>query len=401
MEPGPASRLTARKRRAVALIAISVLALAVAGLTWIVPGLHLGGTANSKTTASNPVSTTSPPPPFYRTLYDFATPTVGWALVSRPMDTAVFKTVDGGKHWRLSSRLEGNVGATIQFLDTTHGFVVTGAPNRLYRTTDGGAHWAVLMMPEDRAYGIRFSDRRRGSSLVPPTALHPATALYTTDDGGETWRMLPALPQDAYGPVFRNAEAWLSVSAPPSDSLHVYRSFDGGLAWSSVEVPRPPASNRLPDGPTFANAEVKLLPGAGVAVLASVGPSCGKPVPCATPDQGKFVSFDHGGTWTAVPNPPPAFNYRDIAYQDSVHWWALGSGSLFKSSDGGYTWQFISSVPEPPQGRPELHVFDALHAWAQSSIFITTAGGAFQVFAVVATSDGGLSWTRVPPPQIS
>src|ERR1700687_1539825 len=393
--------MEARKRRAVGLIAVSLLALAAASLTWIVPDMHLCGPAKSKPTGADPVSTTSAPPPFYRTLYDFATPSVGWALVSKPHNAEAFKTVDGGKHWRRASRLEGNVGATIQFLDTTHGFVVTGAPNRLYRTTDGGAHWAVLMMPGDRAYGIRCSDRRRGSSLVPPTALHPATALYTTDDGGETWRMLPALPQDAYGPVFRNAEAWLSVSAPPSDSLHVYRSFDGGLAWSSVEVPRPPASNRLPDGPVFANAEVRLLPAAGVAVLVSVGLHCGNPVPCATPDQRKFVSFDRGGTWTAVPPPPPDFNYSDIAYLDSAHWWALGSGSLFKSSDGGYTWQFISSVPEPPQGRPELHVFDALHAWAQSSIFITIAGGSFQVFAVVATTDVGLSWTRVPPPQIA
>src|ERR1700737_3132722 len=376
--------MEARKRRAVGLIAVSLLALAAASLTWIVPDMHLGGAAKSKTTGADPVSTTSAPPPFYRTLYDFATPSVGWALVSKPHNAEVFKTVDGGKHWRLASRLEGNVGATIQFLATTH----------------AGAHWAVLMMPEDRTFGIRFSDRRRGSSLVPPTALHPATALYTTDAGGESWRMLPALPQDAYGPVFRNAEAWLSVSAPASGSLHVYRSFDGGLAWSSVEVPRPPASNRLPDGPVFANAEVRLLPAAGVAVLASVGPSCGKPVPCATPDQRKFVSFDRGGTWTAVPPPPPDFNYSDIAYLDSAHWWALGSGSLFKSSDGGYTWQFISSVPEPPQGRPELHVFDALHAWAQSSIFITIAGGSFQVFAVVATTDGGLSWTRVPPPNL-
>src|ERR1700687_363273 len=390
-----------RKRRAVGLIAVSLLALAAASLTWIVPDMHLAAATRSKTTVADPVSTTSAPPPFYRTLYDFATPSVGWALVSKPHNAEGFKTVDGGKHWRLASRLEGHVGATIQPLDTTHGCVAPGAPNRLYRTTDGGAHWAVLMMPEDRTFGIRFSDRRRGSSLVPPTALHPATALYTTDDGGETWRMLPALPQDAYGPVFRNAEAWLSVSAPASGSLHVYRSFDGGLAWSSVGGAPPPARNAPPHRPGLGTAEVRLLPAAGVSVLASVGPSCGKPVPCATPDQRKFVSFDRGGTWTAVPPPPPDFNYSDIAYLDSAHWWALGSGSLFKSSDGGYTWQFISSVPEPPQGRPELHVFDALHAWAQSSIFITTAGGAFQVFAVVATSDGGLSWTRVPPPQIA
>jgi photosystem II stability/assembly factor-like uncharacterized protein len=120
------------------------------------------------------------------------------------------------------------------------------------------------------------------------------------------------------------------------------------------------------------------------------------------PDQAQFVSLDRGGTWSAVPTPPSAFNYHDIAYQDSVHWWALGSGSLFKSSNGGQTWQFISSVPQPPQGgSSELHVFDAKHAWAKISIYVQDKGQIFLTSAVIATTDGGLSWTRVPAPQLS
>ena len=139
MEPGStASRLTARKRRAVALIAISVFALAAAGLTWIGPTLHLGDAANSKTTGANPVSTTPSPPPIVPTTYQFASLSVGWAVVTRPLETKVFKTVDGGKHWRLASQLAGSYGATIHFLDTTYGFLVTGNPGRVYRTTDGG-----------------------------------------------------------------------------------------------------------------------------------------------------------------------------------------------------------------------------------------------------------------------
>jgi len=137
MEPGStASRLTPRQRRAVGLIAISVFALATAGLSWIAPGLHLGEPSTSKT-ATSQVAPVATPPATYPTMYDFATLSVGWAVVARPLETTVFKTVDGGKHWRLQSRLGGSYSATIQFVDTTHGFVVTGNPNRLYRTTDG------------------------------------------------------------------------------------------------------------------------------------------------------------------------------------------------------------------------------------------------------------------------
>jgi photosystem II stability/assembly factor-like uncharacterized protein len=123
-------------------------------------------------------------------------------------------------------------------------------------------------------------------------------------------------------------------------------------------------------------------------------------VPCVASDEAQFVSFNRGATWTAVQLPPAAFNYRDISYLDSVHWWAIGSGSLFKSSDAGQTWQQVSSKATP-SGTFALHIVDSQHAWAQNSMFLTQQAGGFQMSAVVVTSDGGLSWTRVQPPKIS
>jgi photosystem II stability/assembly factor-like uncharacterized protein len=371
-----------------------VLALTAAGWTWIAPSLHLGEAAKPKTITAGPAAQTPSPPAIYPTMYDFATPTLGLAVVARPSETTVFKTVDEGKHWKVAGRVEGSYNATIQFLDASHGFVVTRNPNRLYRTTDGGAHWTQMVVPEGEPYSATFTDRWRGSLLSLIARGRPVT--YTTEDAGDSWRLLPDPPRDAYGPMFRNAEAWLSTTGPVPAVLHVYTSFDGGMTWSSVAVPRAAESNPSSTGPTFSNAEVRLLPGAGVAVLVSVGPGCGKPAPCAAPDQAAFVSFDRGGTWSAVPTPPAAFNYRDIAYQDSAHWWALGSGSLFKSTDGGQTWQFISSAPQPPQGRSsELHVFDAKHAWAQISIYVQDKREVFLTSAVIATTDGGLTWMNI------
>ncbi|HEY8862663.1 MAG TPA: hypothetical protein VIO37_00640 [Candidatus Dormibacteraeota bacterium] len=209
---------------------------------------------------------------------------------------------------------------------------------------------------------------------------------------------LPDLPHDAFEPVFRGPEAWLSAHASPPGRLHVYTSFDRGLAWSSVEVPRPPAFQPAPSGPLFFTAQVNLLPGTGVAVFLQFGAECQKSGPCFRPDEVLFVSFDRGATWIGVPPPPAAFSFRDIAYEDAAHWWALGAGSLFKSSDAGQTWQQISSTAPP--GRPVLHVFDARRAWAQLSLFMPTNAAGFQTSAVVVTNDGGLSWTRVSPPTL-
>jgi photosystem II stability/assembly factor-like uncharacterized protein len=392
--------MEARKRRAVGLIAISLIAIGVASMAYVLPGLHLGEAAKPQTIAARPALPTPSPQPFPIS-YDFATPSVGWAITARPIETAIFKTVDGGKHWRLASRLEdGTYGATIQFVDTTHGFVVTSAPDRLYRTTDGGAHWVRATMPGDKAYRITFTDPYRGSGMVPPPSPNVQHTVYTTEDGGSTWRRLPDVPRYGSDPVFRGSEAWLSANGSPSDGFHVFASYDRGLSWSWVDVPRPAYGKPLPAAPQFFSAQVNLLPGAGVAVRSVIGVQCRDPSQCVS-NEAFFVSLDRGGAWKEVPLPPGgSTSFRDIAYQDASHWWALGDGLLFKSSDAGQTWDPIGTTM-PRQSGMVMHIFDAQHAWAQGSIGLYTFAGAFPLSSVVVTSDGGANWTRVLPPQVS
>jgi photosystem II stability/assembly factor-like uncharacterized protein len=396
MEPGRAlARLSARGRRAVALITVSLFAIAVASVAYVGPGLHLGQSAKSKTTSPNlSANTNSSPRPNYPIWYDFATPSVGWAATASAGETSVFKTVDGGKHWRLSSRLMGNVVASLQFVDKTHGFIGTSVGHRLYRTSDGGAHWVEAKIPDDRAYRITFSDARHGAAFVYPTTPSSLLVVYTTADGGDTWHQLPDLPRDASSPpVFRGEEAWLGGSAPQPGGPHLYRSMDGGLTWTSIEIPRP--SQPLSDGAT-AFVTPNLLPGTGAAVVVSVGYACLKA--SAKCNRGLavdslFVSVDRGVTWTEASRPPVGLTGTDMAYQDSVHWWAVGSGSLFKTSDAGQTWKEVSSTL--PQGQIVLHVFDAQHAWAL--VFSYMSGGS----GLIATGDGGHTWWNIPALQPS
>jgi len=66
MEPDPASRLTGRQQRAVGLIAISLLAIVVACVAYVIPSLHLGEAAKPKTITAHPPPS---PPPNYPTMY--------------------------------------------------------------------------------------------------------------------------------------------------------------------------------------------------------------------------------------------------------------------------------------------------------------------------------------------
>jgi photosystem II stability/assembly factor-like uncharacterized protein len=398
MERDPTSGLSARKRRAIVLLIVSAFAIVAASLTWIIPGLHLGEATNSKTTAANPYRLA-----FYATTYEFATPSVGWAATPRPIGTVIFKTVDGGKHWHLASRVAGGDWATIQFLDTAHGFLLTGNPDnpsRFYRTTDGGAHWTAALMLDDASTRITFTDSRHGALFGSSGSPNPT--MYTTEDGGDTWSRLPDLPQDSFAyPVIRGSEAWLGTRPSPGRP-HVYASFDRGLTWSSIEVPRPTASQPVPHLSLSFTAQVKLIPSAGVAVQVSAGTECKSGAPCVRPEAAQFVSFDRGGTWKEVALPAPEFPLQAIVYQDAEHWWALGPATLFKSSDGGQTWQLVSATAPQP-GKSLLHVLDAQHAWVQSPTFKQDEllRENVRIDVVFATSDGGLNWTQVIAPPVS
>src|SRR5260370_34142655 len=148
MEPGStASRLTPRQRRAVGPVALSLLAIVVGSFAYLAPALHLSGTGGPNNTSAKLGATAQSPPWTFQTMYDFASPSVGWAAIAVAGETTVFKTADGGQHWRQASRVLGNVVARIQFVATTPGFMVTNVRHRLYRTSDGGDHSPGAAVP--------------------------------------------------------------------------------------------------------------------------------------------------------------------------------------------------------------------------------------------------------------
>jgi photosystem II stability/assembly factor-like uncharacterized protein len=113
--------------------------------------------------------------------------------------------------------------------------------------------------------------------------------------------------------------------------------------------------------------------------------------------QHSFTSFDHGATWNLVVAPPNASPYTSYVYVDDQHWWAMGSGSLFKTSDAGQSWMRVEA-PVPLEGWIySPHVIDAGHAWAELTAISVTGSDS----ALVISSDGGVSWAPVNVPQPS
>jgi photosystem II stability/assembly factor-like uncharacterized protein len=364
------------------MIALAVIVIVVGSVAY----LHSTRMSPSKTAspAARALLVTSD-----RVHFNFISPSVGWALdfsESLPQPVAgrfwVLRTLDGGRHWQ--TQLTGQngysafIGEPIQVFDRDHGFIfVGGSPDQIYRTSDGGAHWGSISLPPNRRIErLAFSDPSNGWLLAAPNSTLSQRNLYATHDAGNSWQQLGDPPIDAAGlSVRRPTEAWMGSFGlgPP----HVYVSSDASQSWQRHDLPAPgPSWDRTADYQVSSD----LIPVAGVVVSAFLASTQSG----APPGPFYFTSADDGITWRRVQLPTDR-----VAYQDSVHWWAIGGRVLLKSSDAGQTW--IQVADNLPDGLSVPYILDSQHAWA----LLVVVGG----FGLALTNDGGLHWTRANVPH--
>jgi photosystem II stability/assembly factor-like uncharacterized protein len=124
---------------------------------------------------------------------------------------------------------------------------------------------------------------------------------------------------------------------------------------------------------------------------------------------GALRTTDGGAHWQDV-SPPSLPNRQDAApefYLDSNHAWQGQTFAdqvvIFRTADGGRTWQQGAPVPvkaaDPPEINSQLYFMDDQHGWLQTGSSTPTVGDAF-VFSpdpaaqgLYRTADGGLHWT--------
>jgi photosystem II stability/assembly factor-like uncharacterized protein len=393
--------LSPRARRAMPLIAGALATIVVASLLYLHPRfLEL---------PRLPVPTSSPGPsvvsPRYLNVYDFVTPSIGWAVLE---DSAtgtpsfwVFKTTDAAKHWqREYTGTAGSTNAgplTLQFFDPNNGLLALGGADSVYRTHDGGAHWMALAMPVLSFSSLFFSDPLHGwilGYLESPDRTVTAH-FFSTSDGGSDWVVLPQPPAWQFAGkggglgefAFRfPGEGWMGGATP--DQATVYSSDDGGLTWQGHPLPVPSSKGGVLDGigQPLIEASVSLIPGAGV--LAVAFGLDGTPV--------GLTSFDGGSTWRRLAPAPGETSYGDFVFQDTFHWWATRYGTLWKSTDAGQTWRQVAQQVDRWDYHP--HVIDATHAWAELST-ATPPGQDLPGAGLAMTADAGLHWKQVNAPQ--
>ena len=235
-------------------------------------------------------------------------------------------------------------------------------------TSDGGRSWSVLDAGGRRFQELAYPAPGRAYGL---TYGH---VLWASTDGGRTWTKVraftPSVAAFSQGLDFTGADAgWVAVGST------LYTTTDGGVYWASHTAP---CARGFSAGPVDATHGYLLCvgePGMGAQAKAM------------------YVTADGGGTWTqvAVAQWPgaasrvglPAAGYAsDLVFlSPNVGYLSEERGGLYQTDDGGRTFrQLLES--DGAEGM----------AWPSAAVGYLAANG-----AVVTTDDGGATWRQVYP----
>ena len=263
----------------------------------------------------------------------------GVGLTSDPQ--AVLATTDGGNSWHEVDRAKQPVQA-LSFVSQKIGYMVLASQNgqsvTLVKTTDGGRTWrtqssqplanGALLGPNEY---LGFFSALEG---VMQTQTYPNVALSATGDGGKTWTMLssqPATPGTFQQFAFLKGEGFRLLTVPAADSsqpstVTLARTIDGGKSYEVVHTWQGSGQGAAV---YFLSSQVGW-----VAMQENPYSQNATTVVYATRDGGK--------TWTASTTPMTLQDFStqlEMQFPTASDGWLMGIGSLYRTTDGGRTWQ--------------------------------------------------------------
>jgi photosystem II stability/assembly factor-like uncharacterized protein len=350
----------------------------------------------------------------------------GWALG----DAYLLRTTDGGQTW-LNVTPQGislsGVGASTYFMTANYGWLLTGIANKdlgtLFRTADGGRTWTSFDVPFNGGQ-MQFLSTNTGFVMISLGAgmSKQAVAIYQTSNGGAAWTRryvndptvtgagssLPLGGQKSGGMVFRDIWlGWVGGNYPSAGYTYLYITENSGSTWSQVSLPLPAGSSSAfisVKAPIFFGPFNAIMPvsinGTNKDLYFYVTNDAGyKWVITGSVRNGElpytdFVTLNDGFVWdwsgvfhithnagvnwtTVTPNR----NFPDLRGMDFVDkntGWIVeihadGSTSLYKTADGGRTWNLLTSS-QPPATPSSSPIPGATFTPAATLVPTVTAG---------------------------
>ncbi|MBN2238298.1 MAG: hypothetical protein JW712_00870 [Dehalococcoidales bacterium] len=257
-------------------------------------------------------------------------------------DYVEYGAVDFDTGWQVVNE-PSHILADVDFVDASNGWAV-GSGGTIIHTSDGGMNseyqasntgmslWGVSAVDASRCWAVGNSG----------TILHTA-------DGGSTWAVQNSgVWYDLFDVHFIDtSNGWACGSGGT-----VLYTGDGGSTWTEQET----NTNQLLMGLTFTDANNGWLVDTG-GVIRHTG--------------------DSGSTW-AVQSENASHRFQDVFFLDASTGWAVGYNTVLKTTDGGITWNSLTTDVSP-RG---VYFMDINTGWG-----VTYSG------RILQTVDGGLTWT--------
>ena len=312
----------------------------------------------------------------------------------------LWKSSDGGNHWQsmFDNMANESIGAIgIAPSDPNIVYVGTGEANNrqsasigdgMWGTTDSGKTWHHLGLEDTQSIGRVAVDPANPNVVFVAVVGHlfgpnPERGLYKTTDGGKTWKKAkyidadtgfndvaidPSNPKIVYATSYMRRRTWWGFNGGGANSA-LWKSTDGGENWTKLDGPGWPKPKdgiygriaisifRAKPTTIYAQVEVGASGGTGGGTTAEGGPARGgrggAAGESAAAEAGGAVGrgaegrggagggggFGGGGRGGLPPGPPDP-----------------NKSGVFRSDDGGKTWQFMSNQDQRPMYFSQIRV---------------------------------------------
>jgi hypothetical protein len=274
-------------------------------------------------------------------------------------------------------------------LDRAGGILVSTTESGVYKSDDSGGSW-------------QLSGAGMGTETVRALAVDPrdgrevavtATSVFTRTRATGPWTLLTRSGRFGSSASATDVLALSPGAATPSWFLardrQVFHSGDGGRSWKLVLTPETAVTAILVDpgdprsvfvGTTFTGLAGGLLHSADLGLhWAAVT------VVERLPDNPGVVPLHFGiSEMAAIPTRPATL-------------FVVAALGLFRSLDGGATWQAIADLPGPPGAQLSVQSIAAGEGPGAPLYVLYLASGPDGVFSVgaLASADLGTTWTRI------
>ncbi len=306
-----------------------------------------------------------------------------------------YVSTDGGKSWTSASN--GYTGAQVFELDLDPDYptrIYAKTYSGLWRSDDAGENWAGILDDSEDIRGIRFI------AVDPEDSSHIFTGqsqIITSQTGSYPYEIKWDM-REALGDAVNEEAAVRGVPTmvyAPSDPQRMYAGYSQELCKSAHE---PGCMNDNPfEGPGLivsrdGGETWDVSAGSGLNRKdirdVAVDPQNADIVYVST-ENGVLRTINAGDTWTELPLPTESASAYAIAIDPanpSRILVGIDRDSIYKSEDGGATWQNAGAGMEPNSSLSEI-IFDPVN--------IGTVYASDLLSGVYQSKDSGSTWTKI------